>query len=67
MERGKRTHSRDWRALPAGFSLARARRHLDLLAAGDMSEAHLAHAACRLLMELELERGVFNPPSSGGR
>jgi hypothetical protein len=53
MERGARTHQGDWRTLPAGFHLARARRHLDLLAAGDVSEPHLAHAACRLLMELE--------------
>jgi hypothetical protein len=54
MERGARTHrGEDWRALPAGFHLTRARRHLDLLAADDVSEPHLAHAACRLLMELE--------------
>jgi len=54
MERGARTHQgKDWRAAPAGFHLARARRHLDLLAGGDVSEPHLAHAACRLLMELE--------------
>lgn len=54
MERGTRTHQgQDWRVLPAGFHLARARRHLDLLAVGDVSEPHLAHAACRLLMELE--------------
>jgi hypothetical protein len=56
MERGARTHQgEDWRALPAGFHLARARRHLDLLAGGDVSEQHLAHAACRLLMELEVK------------
>ena len=49
MERGARTHQgEDWRTLPAGFHRARARRHLDLLAGGDMSEPHLAHAACRL-------------------
>ena len=59
MERGKRTHSGDWRDLPANFHLARARRHLNLLAAGDASEPHLAHAACRLLMELE---GGINQP-----
>jgi len=54
MERGARTHrGEDWRALPAAFHLARARRHLDLLAVGDVSEPHLAHAVCRLLMELE--------------
>jgi hypothetical protein len=53
MERGARTHQGDWRTLPANFHLARARRHLDLLAAGDVSEPHLLHATCRLLMELE--------------
>ena len=54
MERGARTHQgEDWRTLSAVLHLARARRHLDLLAAGDVSEPHLAHAACRLLMELE--------------
>jgi hypothetical protein len=54
MERGTHTHLGDWRTLPAGFHLARAQRHLDLLAGGDMGEPHLAHAACRLLMELEV-------------
>ena len=59
MERGARTHQdEDWRALPVGFHLARARRHLDLLAGGDVSEPHLAHAACRLLMELERDAQV---------
>jgi hypothetical protein len=54
MERGADTHQgEDWRTLPANFHLARARRHLDLLAAGDARELHLAHAVCRLLMELE--------------
>lgn len=57
MERGARTHSReDWRAKPASFHLARARRHLDMLADGDTSEPHLVHAVCRLLMEIE--RGI---------
>jgi Domain of unknown function (DUF5664) len=59
MERSARTHpGEDWRALPAGFHLDRARRHLDLLAAGDASEPHLAHAACRLLMALERDAQV---------
>ena len=58
MERGARTHQgEDWRALLGGFHLARARRHLDLLAAGDVSEQHLAHAVCRLLMEMETRSG----------
>jgi hypothetical protein len=64
MERGARTHQGDWRTLPAGFHLARARRHLDLLAVGDVSEQHLAHAACRLLMELERDAQVA--PAGGG-
>jgi hypothetical protein len=59
MERGARTHQgEDWRTLPPGFHLARARQHLNLLAAGDASEPHLAHAACRLLMELERDAQV---------
>jgi hypothetical protein len=58
MERRARTHQgEDWRVLPTGLHLAHARRHLDLLAAGDRSEAHLAHAACRLLMEMETRSG----------
>jgi hypothetical protein len=57
MQRGAGTHADDWRALPAGFHLDRARRHLDLLAAGDVREPHLAHATCRLLMELERDHG----------
>jgi hypothetical protein len=66
MERGARTHrGEDWRALPAGFHLARARRHLDLLVAGDESEPHLAHAACRLLMELE--RDVWSSTTTARR
>jgi hypothetical protein len=44
MERGARSHQgEDWRAAPAGFHLARARRHLYLLAAGDVSEPHPEH------------------------
>jgi hypothetical protein len=42
MERGARTHKgEDWRALPAGFHLACAQRHLDLLAVGDARERTL--------------------------
>jgi hypothetical protein len=58
MERGRATHVGDWHDLPATFHLDRARRHLDLLSQGDMSEPHLAHATTRLLMALEIsERG----------
>jgi hypothetical protein len=56
LKRGRATHvGQDWRELPAGFHVARAQRHLDLLARGDMTEPHLAHAAARLLMALELD------------
>jgi hypothetical protein len=55
MERGRLTHPPDdWRSRPAAFHVKRARRHLDLLAMGDDSEPHLAHAATRLLMALTL-------------
>ena len=58
MQRGRATHTgQDWRNLPASFHLERARRHLDLLSQGDTTEPHLAHAATRLLMSLELLQG----------
>src|SRR5690349_12670384 len=56
LERGRVTHVGDWRELPASFHIDRARRHLDLLAQGDTSEPHLAHAATRLLMALEISQ-----------
>jgi hypothetical protein len=66
MERGARTHQdENLRAMPVGFHLARARQHLDLLAAGDVSEPHLAHAVCRLLMELE--GGIDGETTSGAQ
>ena len=40
--------------IPRQKHLQHARKHLDLLAIGSESEDHLAHAACRLLMALEL-------------
>ena len=43
-----------WRLKPVQKHLRHARRHLDLLASGAGGEDHLAHAACRLLMALEL-------------
>ena len=52
-----------WRKHPDGdgfrqtseFHLERARRHLELIATGDNGEPHLAHAATRLLLALEVE------------
>jgi hypothetical protein len=54
---------------PAQKHLQHARKHLDLLARGSGGEDHLAHAACRLLMALELRErttrnGTASPPSA---
>ena len=55
MELGTTTHpDDDWRDYRVRFHVARAERHLRLLRKGDASEPHLEHAACRLLMALEL-------------
>jgi len=52
---GRRTHRAfAWRSKPIQRHLQHARKHLDLLASGSEGEDHLAHAACRLLMALEL-------------
>jgi hypothetical protein len=52
---GRRSHRTGvWRLKPVQKHLQHARKHLDLLASGDGGEDHLAHAACRLLMALEL-------------
>src|SRR5277367_3272886 len=57
---GRRTHRAGaWRSKPVQKHLQHARKHLDLLASGAGAEDHLGHAACRLLMALELrERGA---------
>ncbi len=58
MVEGEKNHgSDDWRNRPPSFHIQRARAHLDALDAGDRTEDHLAHAATRLLMVLELEMG----------
>ena len=52
---GRRSHRAGvWRLKPVQKHLRHARKHLDLLASGVGGEDHLAHAACRLLMALEL-------------
>jgi hypothetical protein len=52
---GRRTHRAGaWRAKSVRKHLQHARKHFDLLASGAGGEDHLAHAACRLLMALEL-------------
>jgi hypothetical protein len=54
LDEGARTHSGDWRDESASFHTGRAERHLRLLRETDTAEDHLANAACRLLMALEL-------------
>jgi hypothetical protein len=41
----------------AKYHIDRARMHLEALAVGDASEAHLEHAACRLLMAIQVSQG----------
>jgi hypothetical protein len=62
---GRRTHRAGaWRSKSVQKHLQHARRHLDLLASGAGGEDHLAHAACRLLMALELrERTTQTRPA----
>jgi hypothetical protein len=53
-----------WRLKAVQKHLQHARKHLDLLASGFAGEDHLAHAACRLLMALELrERTARTQPA----
>ena len=64
---GRRTHRAGaWRLKPVQKHLQHARKHLDLLASGSAGEDHLAHAACRLLMALELrERTAAQTRAAG--
>ncbi len=55
LARGRLSHAADdWLPLQARHHVARAIGHLDRLMDGDQREDHLAHAATRLLMALEL-------------
>ena len=64
---GRHTHRAGaWRLKPVQKHLQHARKHLDLLASGAGAEDHLAHAACRLLMALELrERTAARTRAAG--
>jgi hypothetical protein len=54
LSHGRRKHPDDdgFRA-PSSYHIAAAQRHFQLLAAGDETEDHLSHCACRLLLALE--------------
>ena len=70
---GRRTHRAGaWRSKPVQKHLQHARKHLELLVSGAGGEDHLAHAACRLLMALELRertakaRSAISTPAEAG-
>jgi hypothetical protein len=64
---GRCTHRAGaWRSKPVQKHLQHARKHLDLLAIGSGGEDHLAHAACRLLMALELRERIAAQSRSAG-
>jgi hypothetical protein len=46
----------NWRGIPLKDHLNHALTHLLAFQAGDTQDAHLEHAACRLLMALESDR-----------
>jgi len=63
---GRSTHRAGaWRSKPVQKHLQHSRKHLDLLAAGSGGEDHLAHAACRLLMALELRERTAQTRATG--
>jgi hypothetical protein len=54
MTEGLKDHDEDgWRKVPRKTHVSRALRHLVLYITGDITEDHLRHAACRILMSLE--------------
>lgn len=72
MTRGAHTHGRDkWKNIPVWSHLGRALAHIFQHNAGDRSEPHILHAACRLLFALDLQElenaaipGFSEPPFS---
>lgn len=61
---GRRSHRAGaWRLKTVHKHLQHARRHLDLFAIGGEGEDHLAHAACRILMALELRERTARTPA----
>ena len=55
-----------WRRIPAPEHLNHALTHLLALLAGDTTEPHLAHAACRLLFALDLGAAQPGGGARGG-
>lgn len=53
LSEGENTHENPWTWL-AEDNLAHAVEHIRQHKLGDKSEAHLFHAACRMLMEVEM-------------
>jgi hypothetical protein len=54
---GEKKYGRDaWRQQSVSFLLCHAVSHIGLWFRGDRSEPHLSHAACNLLMAMEVAR-----------
>ena len=59
MHAGNESHGKDrWRAVPLAEQINHALMHLYAYLAGDRTEDHLGHAACRTLMAKELATGA---------
>jgi hypothetical protein len=56
MKEGEQTHGESWQTRDDHTDLEHAKRHLNLLEAGDTSEPHLAHALTRLALILARQK-----------
>ena len=57
MQEGKRKGKNGWERQPTHFHIGSAEQHLMAIVHGDVSEDHLTHAFCRLMMAIAIERG----------
>lgn len=63
LEHGARKYGeRNWRLIPVGEHLNHALTHLFAYQAGDGSDDHLEHAACRIAMALEIKLVGMDKP-----
>lgn len=68
LEQGARKYGADnWRGIPEADHVNHALAHLFARLAGDASDDHLEHAACRLLMALDKKRGGADGRRPGDR
>jgi hypothetical protein len=68
LEGGARKYGeRNWRLIPVGEHLNHALTHLFAFQAGDGSDDHLEHAACRIAMALEIKLVGMDKPADRPR